>query len=166
MKSILRFVLQGLVGLSIACSGGGSGGSSGPTGPAGVTTNGDYEGLQSFRTHIRLVDVRTGAATAEDDCLGDIRIVIDDTAAQVITGDGRCDLVLSRNGATYSIVGGFLNDTDIEGVIAIEFSGVTHRLGFTGNVVRNRVRAAFTGRTGQTSRLGVDWNGDFTATRI
>ncbi len=170
MKTILRLSLMALTTLSVAstvaCSGGGSGGSAN-AGVAGVfAANGDYQGIQTFLTNIRVVDLGSNTPPVDEDCRGDIDVVVDDGAPDVITGSGQCLLVSGRNAASYSIVGGFLNDTDFEGVITIVFSRVTHVLPFSGSVSGNRLVASFSGRTPQVGNLVIDWDGDFSADRI
>lgn len=161
MKFFIRIAALGLIALSAACSGGSSGG---PAGIAGFAANGDYQGIQTFLTNIRVVDLASNTPPVDADCLGDIDVTVDDVAADVITGSGSC--TTSANFATYTLVGGFLNDTDFEGDLTIVFSRVTHVVPFAGSLIGNRLEASFSARTPQTGNLVIDWTGNFVATRL
>lgn len=168
MKIVIRILAGALVALSVACGGGGSAGGSGNMGGvAGVTgvfpSNGSYTGIGTFLTNIRVVDLGSNTPPVADDCVGDVSIVVDDTAADVLVGDGSC--VTPRNAATYQLVGNFLNDTDFEGEITIRFSGVDHVLSFSGARNGDVLNATFAGRTPQVGNLVIDWDGSFAATR-
>ena len=164
MKILIRILATSLIVLSVACGGGSSGGSGGAAGVAGAfPSNGNYEGIGTFLTNIRVVDLNSNTPPIDADCVGDISIVVDDSAADVLVGSGQCST--PGNFATYNLVGGFLNDTDFEGQISIVFSRVTHVLSFSGSRNGNVLNATFSGRTPQTSRIVIDWNGSFDATR-
>ena len=166
MKIIIRIAAGLLVALSIACGGGSSGGSGGnAAGAAGFAANGSFETPDGFVTNIRVVDLGSNTPPSEDDCVGSINILVDDSAADVITGSGNCLLVNNSNAATYSLVGGFIDDTNFEGVITIVFSRVTHVLNFSGSLNGNQLEATFSGRTPQVGQLVIDWTGEFTASR-
>ena len=168
MNIFLRASILGLIVLSVgvttACSGGGSGASGNVAGAAGFAANGEYEGLQTFITNIRVVDLNANTPPISGDCRGDIRITIDDSASNVILGSGDC--LLPANSARYTIRGGFVSDVNVEGEITIVFSGVTHVLPFDGSVIGDRFDGSFSGRTPQTSRLVIDWDGGWNADRI
>lgn len=165
MKIVFRLIAGILVSLSIACGGGSSGGSGG--GAAGIAaafpSNGDYEGIGTFVTNIRVVDLGSNTPPVDADCLGDISIVVDDSAPDVLVGSGTC--VTPANFAEYELVGGFLDDEDFEGTITIRFSRVDHVLTFSGTRTADVLDATFAGRTPQTSRIVIDWDGSFSATR-
>ena len=167
MKIVLRALGTTLVLLSVACGGGSSGDSGGnAANPALANLNdGSYAGIDTFLTNIRVVDLNTNTPPSDDDCRGNIDVVIDGNAADVIIGSGQCSLVASANNATYTLVGGFVNGNDFEGRITIVFSGVTHVLDFSGSINGNTLDATFQGRTPQTARLVIDWNGSFSAVR-
>ena len=127
------------------------------------SANGNYSGIGTFTTNIRVVDLNGNTPPIAADCVGDINIVVDSNAADVLTGSGRC--VTPANFATYTVVGSFQNNVDFTGMITIEFSRVTHILSFSGSRTGNVLNATFAGRTPQTSRLVIDWDGSFSATR-
>lgn len=163
MKIAIRFLAGMLVALSVAC-GGGAGGGSGAAGVAGgFPSDGNYEGVGTFLTNIRVVDLGSNTPPVDADCTGDISIVVDNTATDVLVGNGSC--LTPANSASYTLQGGFLNDTDFEGVITIRFSGVDHVLNFAGSRTGNVLSATFAGRTPQVGNLVIDWNGSFTAER-
>lgn len=167
MKIVLRTLAGILVALSVACGGGSAGGSGGAQGVGGVqgfAANGNYAGIGTFETNVRVVDLGSNTPPVDDDCVGDIDIVVDDGAPDVIVGSGRC--FLPGNVADYTIVGGFVNgDVDFEGEITIVFSRVTHVLNFSGSRNGDRLEATFAGRTPQVGSLVVDWDGGFSADR-
>jgi hypothetical protein len=168
MKFAIRLLVGITVALSVACSGGGGSGGSGDMGGAAAATavfpsNGSYEGIGTFVTNIRVVDLLANTPPVSDDCVGDISIVVDDSQADVLTGSGQC--LTAANSATYQLVGGFLNDNDFEGVITITFSRVDHVLDFSGTRNGNVLEATFADRTPQTSRIVIDWDGSFSAAR-
>lgn len=166
MKIIVRLSALLVVLASVACGGGSSGGSGGAAAVAGVSPiDGNYEGLGTFTTNIRVVDLNANTPPVVDDCVGDISIVVDENAADVLTGSGLCSLQNNANVATYSLVGGFLNDVDFEGQITISFSGRDSVLNFAGSRSGDVLDATFAGRTLQTARLAIDWDGRFSATR-
>ena len=166
MKIVIRMLGIAAVLLSVACGGGSSGGSgdNGAAGAAAVNANdGNYAGIDSFLTNIRVVDLGSNTPPVDDDCRGDIDVVIDSNAADVISGSGVCST--GRNSASYSIVGGFVNASDFEGRITLVFSGVTHVLNFSGSRNGDVVSATFAGRTPVVRNLVIDWNRSFDATR-
>ena len=167
MNIVLRSLAGILVALTVACGGGSSGGSGGNGNAAAVQVfpaNGDYVGLGTFVTNIRVVDLGSNTPPIDNNCVGNIDVVIDDAAADVISGNGQCST--GGNSATYSVVGGFVNgDVDFEGEISIVFSRVTHVLPISGTRNGDRIEASFAGRTPQVGNLVIDWDGNFSADR-
>jgi hypothetical protein len=165
MKILIR-VLAGLaVALTLACGGGSAGGSGGVAGARAAGPDGRYVGIDTFVTKIRVVDLGSNTPPVDDDCVGDVDIVVDDAAADVIVGNGVCLLQNNANSATWQIRGGFLDATRFEGEIVIDFSRVTHRLDFSGSLNGDTLEATFAGRTPQVGSIVIDWDGRFSGTR-
>lgn len=171
MEILNRLILIVVAMLAVACQGGAGGGSGGDDEEAaepeaGAVINGEYDGTDEFAMNIRLVNLNTNTPPISDDCEGDIEIVIDDGAADQLVGDGQCELVANPNFASYSIAADFVNDTEFEGEITIVFSGVTHAVALSGELLDDEVRASFAARTLQTASVAIDWDGEFAAERL
>lgn len=162
MRKSNLLLLVILVAFAAACgksNGGGSGEDDVAEGAAALA--GDYEGIGTFFTNIRVVELGSNTPPAEADCVGDIEVVVDENAADVIVGEGRC--LTPANFSDYTLVGDFIDDTDFEGVITLVFSGVTHVLDFEGSIENDMLSATFAGRTPQVGNLVIDWDGEFDA---
>ncbi len=165
MKILIR-VLAGLaVALTLACGGGSAGGSGAGAGAQAASPDGRYVGLDTFFTNIRVVNLGSNTPPTDDDCVGNVEVVVDETAPDVIVGNGVCVLQNNANSASWEIRGGFLDATRFEGEIVIRFSGVTHRLAFSGALTGDTLEATFAGRTPQVGSLVVDWDGRLSGTR-
>ena len=165
MKVLIRILATSLIVLSVACGGGGSsGGSGGAAGAAAAfPADGNYEGIGTFLTNVRVVDLNSNTPPVDADCVGDISIVVDNNASDVLVGNGGCNL--PANFVSYTLVGGFIDDENFEGTITLVLNGRDNVLSFSGSRTGDVLNANFSGRTAATTRLVIDWDGSFDATR-
>lgn len=155
MKLAIRILAGALVALSVACGGGSSGGSGINAVAAVSAIDGNYEGVGTFSVNLIVDDLNSNVPPTVADCAGDITVVVDENATDVLVGSGRYDL--PANFMTYELVGGFVNGTDFEGEITMVLNGGANVLNFCGTLNGNVLNATFDGVTLVVEKIRRIW---------